>query len=143
MVNLLQLQQWIDKGRIDASKPITVRDLWRSGIVGRHVKEGVKVLGAGAESFQATVDLEVSDASASAIARIEELGGRITTKHWGRVALRAHLKPHKFATMPKNPAPPLKLMKHYNSDAKRGYLSRHVQVRDWEAKAAADAEARA
>lgn len=139
VVSLAKLQQWVDKGRLDASKPITLRDLWLSGIVGRHLKEGVKLLGTGAQGFTAKLDLTVSDASASAIARVEEVGGKVTTQYYGRVALRGHLKPQKFAVLPKNPTPPSKLMKHYNSDAKRGYLSRHVQMREW----AASQEARA
>lgn len=139
MVNLSSLQQWIDKGRLDASKPITVRDLWLSGLVGRSVKQGIKLLGSGAEAFSAKLDIEVSDASISAIARVEECGGSIVTRHFSRVALRAHLKPEKFAVQPKTPAPGPKHMKHYLSDAKRGYLSRHVQLKQHEARTASAA----
>ena len=134
---MASLQQWIDKGRLDASKPITLRDLWLSGLVGRSVKQGIKLLGSGAQAFNAKLDIEVSDASISAIARVEECGGNIVTKHFSRVALRAHLKPEKFAVQPKAPAPGPKHMKHYLSDAKRGYLSRHVQLKQHAARASA------
>jgi large subunit ribosomal protein L15 len=121
---------------LDCSKKITLRDLWLAGLVGRSVKQGIKLLGNGSVAFTAKVDIEVSDASLSAISRVEECGGSIVTRHFSRVALRAHLKPEKFAVMPKAPAPSSKHMKHYLNDAKRGYLSRHVQLKQHAARSA-------
>jgi ribosomal protein L15 len=37
------LQQWIKLGRIDASKPITIKDICNSGVAGK-VKDGVVLL---------------------------------------------------------------------------------------------------
>jgi large subunit ribosomal protein L15 len=43
-VNVRQLQDFIERGKIDPSQPIDMRTLWQSGAVGR-VKDGVKLLG--------------------------------------------------------------------------------------------------
>ncbi len=42
-VPLDKLQLWIDLGRLDASKPITIKDICLSGVAGK-VKEGVVLL---------------------------------------------------------------------------------------------------
>ena len=80
--------------------------------------------------------IEVSRASEKAIKRIEEVGGTVTTTYHARLALRGLLKPHKFDVLPKAPRPKPKQMKYYVDDSKRGYLSRHVQLRDLKASAA-------
>jgi len=76
------------------------------------------------------VTIEVTRASQPAIEAVEAMGGTITTVYHSRLALRALLKPHKFAVLPKAPRPPPKVMKYYVKDEKRGYLSRHVQLRN-------------
>lgn len=42
-LNLDRLQQWIDQGRIDPSKPITMKELHQSRCL-HGVKDGVKLL---------------------------------------------------------------------------------------------------
>lgn len=84
------------------------------------------------------VTIEVSRASDKAIRRIEEVGGTVTSVYHSPLALRALLKPHKFDFLPKAPRPKPKQMKYYVDDSKRGYLSRHVQLRDLKASAAAN-----
>lgn len=42
-VNLDQLQSWIDQGRINPNKPITLLELRRSGLVSK-VGDGIKIL---------------------------------------------------------------------------------------------------
>ena len=44
-LNLEKLQLWIDSGRIDPSSKITLKTLRESGIMGREIKNGVKILG--------------------------------------------------------------------------------------------------
>jgi large subunit ribosomal protein L15 len=75
------------------------------------------------------VSLEVTEASISAIEAVERLGGSVVTVYNSKLSLRALLKPHKFAVLPKTPVPPPKSMPYYTSDEKRGYLSRLVQLR--------------
>jgi large subunit ribosomal protein L15 len=43
VVNLDRLQSWIDQGRINPSRPITLVELKRSGIVSS-VRDGIKLL---------------------------------------------------------------------------------------------------
>lgn len=44
-LNLSKLQLWIDSGRIDPDMPINMYTLHQAGIVSRHIKHGVKLLG--------------------------------------------------------------------------------------------------
>jgi large subunit ribosomal protein L15 len=65
-------------------------------------------------------------ASKTAIARIEALGGRVTTVYYNRLGLRVLLKPHKFdpARIPRFAQPTLARDRAYYSDpAHRGYLA--------------------
>lgn len=74
-VNLGRLQEAIDAKKIDAKKPITVEILKAAGVVTR-VKDGVRLLGNG--EIKAKVNIEVSGASAAAIAAVEKAGGTVT-----------------------------------------------------------------
>ena len=74
-VNIGRLQEAIDAKKIDAKKPITVDVLKAAGVVTR-VKDGVRLLGTG--ELKAKVNIEVSGASASAIAAVEKAGGTVT-----------------------------------------------------------------
>ena len=64
-LNLGKLAYHIEKGHVDTSKTITMRDLVEAGVLSK-VQYGVKLLGKGAEKFtdlQTPVNLEISDAS--------------------------------------------------------------------------------
>ena len=74
-VNIGRLQEAIDAKKIDAKKPITVDVLKAAGVVTR-VKDGVRLLGNG--ELKAKVNVEVSGASAAAIAAVEKAGGTVT-----------------------------------------------------------------
>jgi large subunit ribosomal protein L15 len=148
-LSLARLQLFIDQGRIDASRKITMHDIAKSGVVGK-VKHGVKLLanvsarllvsgalGAmpraqGADEFRHKVDIEVSQASQAAIACVEAQGGSLRSVFFGDVALRHHLHPEKTEKrghlVPKNPRPPLKKIDYYLSWKNRGYLSRQAQL---------------
>ncbi len=78
--------------------------------------------------FAAPVRIEVTMASQSAIKAIEESGGSIKSVYYGRVALRALLKPELFAVMPKNPQPSPRLLPYYTEFKNRGYLSPELQL---------------
>mmetsp|Transcript_5783 Transcript_5783/g.18403 ORF Transcript_5783/g.18403 Transcript_5783/m.18403 type:complete len:244 (-) Transcript_5783:54-785(-) len=127
-LNLDKLQQWIDEGRIDASQPITLKTLHDSNIVGK-VKEGIKLLGTGSESFTAKVDIEVSQVSKSAIEAVERNGGSVTSVYLNRLGLRATLHPEKFEVLPRLARPKPKDMPYYLSYEHRGYLSTEMQLR--------------
>lgn len=93
-VNLERIQEWIDQGRIDPTRPITVRELTHSRCIHQH-KDGVKVLGGGAEdavNLKQPIHLVVSRASASAIAAVEAAGGSVATRYYTRAAIRHILR---------------------------------------------------
>lgn len=139
-VNLLTLQRAIDTGRIDAGKKITMKTLLDAGIVSR-VEHGVKLLGSGADRFTARVDIEVSQASASAIAAVEKAGGRVKAVYYNKLALRAVLRPHKFPLPIKSPRPPTRLLAYYSKWENRGYLCPEVQLAEIKARLAAGQDA--
>lgn len=82
----------------------------------------------GAENFTHCVDITVSQASQSAIEAIERNGGSLVAKYLSRLALRAHLKPWKFAVLPKESKPKPRVLKYYTDPEKRGFLSQQVQL---------------
>ena len=128
-LNVEKLQDWIEQGRIDTTRTITMKDLVDSGLITR-IKHGVKLLGQGSETFNTKVDIEVSQASQTAIAAVEKSGGQIKTVYHNRLALRALLKPHKFEgrTFPRRAKPPPKLMPYYTDYKNRGEFSTEMQI---------------
>ena len=129
-LNLNKLQDWIAEGRIDHRRTITMKEMYDSGLVTR-IRHGVKLLGNGADSFKLPVDIEVTQASKSAIAAVEQQGGSIKTVYHNRLGLRALLKPEKFdGELPRRARPPPKLMPYYNNYENRGEFSQEIQLRD-------------
>ncbi|KAI9323124.1 ribosomal protein L18e/L15P [Dichotomocladium elegans] len=94
-VNLDRLQHWVQSGRIDASKTITMKDLLDTRCIHK-IEDGVKLLGVGAESFSLPITIEVSKASQPAIAAIEKAGGKVTLRDYKAPELRAHVHPEKY-----------------------------------------------
>jgi len=74
-VNIGRLQEAIDAKKLDAKKTITVVEFKAAGVVTR-VKDGVRLLGNGA--LKAKVNIQVSGASAAAIAAVEKAGGTVS-----------------------------------------------------------------
>lgn len=71
-LNLSDIAYHVEKGNIDASKPVQMKDLLDSGVVTK-VRDGVKILGKGAERFKSMnikLDMEVADASKPALEAI-------------------------------------------------------------------------
>lgn len=75
VVNLGDLQKFVDAGKLDASQPVTEEALVASGLVRRR-RDGVRVLGKG--TLSARLDLQVTGASASAVSAVESAGGSVT-----------------------------------------------------------------
>jgi large subunit ribosomal protein L15 len=86
-INLDKIQTWIDQGRLDPSRPITIKELSASRLLGQ-VKDGVKLLANGATELKTPIHLVVSRASQAAIAAVEALGGSVTTRFYTAQALR-------------------------------------------------------
>jgi large subunit ribosomal protein L15 len=74
-VNLDKLQQAVDAGRLDTSKPVDAEAVRNAGIV-KQTHDGVKVLGRG--ELTAKLDLQVAGATKSARAAVEKAGGSVT-----------------------------------------------------------------
>ena len=86
-VNLGTIQSWIDQGRLNPSKPITLRELCSTRAIHR-VKDGVKLLARGATTLTTPIHIVVSRASQSAIAAVEAIGGSVTTTFYTPQAIR-------------------------------------------------------
>ncbi len=74
-VNIGSIQAAIDAGKLDGKKVIDAAALTAAGLVGR-VRDGVRLLATG--ELKAKVKVEVSGASAAAIAAVEKAGGSVT-----------------------------------------------------------------
>jgi large subunit ribosomal protein L15 len=74
VVNLGRLQEAIDAKAIDPKKAVTIEALVAAGVVGR-VRDGVRLLAKG--ELKSKVDIEVTGASAAAIAAVEKAGGTV------------------------------------------------------------------
>ncbi|RDA88128.1 hypothetical protein CP532_6833 [Ophiocordyceps camponoti-leonardi (nom. inval.)] len=83
-VNLDRLQHWIDQGRIDATKPITPKEMILSKLTSS-VKDGIKILARG--TLRQPVQLSVSRASAAAIEAIEAAGGKVVTRYYTKMSM--------------------------------------------------------
>lgn len=129
-VNLDKIQHWIDRGLLDPSRPITAKELYETRCI-HSLKDGVKILGEGANHLEAPVNLIVSRASQSAIQAIEAAGGSVECRYYTPLSLRALVKPHKFAgkILPR-PADPInkKDLVWYSSPRNRGYLAKRAAL---------------
>lgn len=76
VVNLGRLQAAVEKGRIDASKPVDGAALKAAGLVSGSAADGVRLLGTG--ELKAKLQISVQGASASAVAAVEKAGGSVT-----------------------------------------------------------------
>lgn len=77
IVNLANIQAFIDAGKLDASAKIDEAALVASGLV-RRVRDGVRVLGRGALTSEG-LTIEVTGASRSAVEAVAAKGGTLTT----------------------------------------------------------------
>ena len=75
VVNLGQIQTFIDAGKLDAKAPVTEDALVAAGVVRRKL-DGIRVLAKG--ELKAKLDITVAGASKSAVEAIEKAGGKIT-----------------------------------------------------------------
>jgi len=74
-VNFWRLEQAIAAGKLDPKKPIDAAVLVAAGVL-RRSKDGVKLLAKG--ELTSKIEITVHAASASAIAAVEKVGGKLT-----------------------------------------------------------------
>ncbi|BGP01257.1 YmL10 [Rhodotorula toruloides] len=126
-LNLNRLQHWIDRGLIDPSMPITMKELKVTRCI-HGIKDGVKLLGDGAQYLTTpNLHITVSKASESAIKAVEKLGGTVISRYYNRLTLRALVRPDMFIKkgkkIPRNADPITRRdLVYYSSEEKRGYL---------------------
>ncbi|TAQ84263.1 hypothetical protein B7494_g7415 [Chlorociboria aeruginascens] len=153
-INLDRIQQWIDQGRLDPTRPITLKELAESRCL-HGIKDGVKLLARGKEALKTPINILVSRASATAIEAIEAVGGKVTTRYYTKQSIKRLLKGESessftplamspIATTPSSildavaatakpfsyrlPDPTSrKDMEYYRDPAHRGYLSHLVE----------------
>lgn len=75
VVNLGQIQAFIDAGKLDAGAALTEDALVDSGLVRRKL-DGIRVLAKG--EIKAKLDLTVAGASKAALEAVEKAGGKLT-----------------------------------------------------------------
>ncbi|MDB6175961.1 50S ribosomal protein L15 [Paracoccus sp. Z330] len=75
VVNLGQLQSFIDAGKLDAKADVTEDALVASGVVRRKL-DGIRLLGKG--ELKAKLNIAVTGASTSAVEAVEKAGGKVT-----------------------------------------------------------------
>ncbi|KAF2865433.1 ribosomal protein L18e/L15P [Massariosphaeria phaeospora] len=98
-INLDRVQAWIDAGRLNPKKPITMKELSKSRCLHGVKRHGVKLLSRNADQLKSAIDIIVSRASASAIARIEALGGSVTTRFYSPTSIKRVLKGESHPTI--------------------------------------------
>ena len=90
-VNLDRIQSWVDQGRLDPSKPITIKELGDSNCVA-NVKDGVKLLARGSEQLRVPLHIVVSRASGAAISAVEAAGGSVMTRFYTPLSIQKILR---------------------------------------------------
>ncbi len=75
VINLGLLQKFVDAGKIDAAQAVTEDSLVASGLVRRRL-DGVRLLAKG--EVTAALRIEITGASAAAVAAVEKAGGAVT-----------------------------------------------------------------
>ena len=123
-LNLGVLAYHVEKGNLDTSAPISMKDLVDAGVLSK-INKGVKLLGKGADKFSALktpIELEVSDASAEAIEAVKSTGGNLKVVYRTKLILKNHMKPHKFHPdkQLKTPMPPPKKVKKMEALKRKG-----------------------
>ncbi|EPX84245.1 LSU ribosomal protein L15P [Rubellimicrobium thermophilum DSM 16684] len=78
VVNLALIQKFIDAGKLDPAQTITEDALVQAGVL-RRKRDGIRVLATG--ELTSTIALEVTGASAAAVAAIEARGGSVTLRN--------------------------------------------------------------
>ncbi|KAF3903474.1 hypothetical protein ABW20_dc0107047 [Dactylellina cionopaga] len=126
-LNLCTLQLWIDQGRLDPTKPITLKELHDSRAV-HGIKDGVKLLARDAEHLSVPIDITVNKASRQAIKKIEEVGGKVTTKFYTKEGIKFLTRPYLFPNGHRLAGPTARAdIEYYRDHAHRGYLSDTVK----------------
>lgn len=139
-INLGRLQQFIDNKRIDATQPITMRQLYEANLISKMPTAGLKLL-AGTQGLphveyeqdgktpvilRQPVTISATRASRSAIEAIEKAGGSFVSQYYPPKALKVLTQPartlKRFGRIPLRPRPiSRRHIEYYRSAENRGY----------------------
>lgn len=112
-VGLGKIAKLINAGKIDSSELITMKTLKETSAVGKQIRDGVRLMGRGAEHIKWPIHLEVSRVTARAREAVEAAGGSVRRVHYNKLGFRALLNPEWFEKkrrlLPKAARPPPKL----------------------------------
>ncbi|KAI6699777.1 hypothetical protein NL676_014101 [Syzygium grande] len=118
-VGLGKIAKLINAGKIDSSELITMKTLKDVGAIGKQIKDGVRLMGRGAEQIQWPIHLEVTRVTVRAKAAVEAAGGSVRRVYYNKLGLRALVKPEWFEKkgrlLPKPARPPPKQMDKVDS----------------------------
>ncbi|PSS26669.1 50S ribosomal protein [Actinidia chinensis var. chinensis] len=95
-VGLGKIAKLINAGKIDSSELITMKTLKDTGAIGKQIRDGVRLMGRGAEEIQWPIHLEVSRVTVRAKEAVEAAGGSVRKVYYNKLGLRALLKPEWF-----------------------------------------------
>jgi large subunit ribosomal protein L15 len=95
IISLNKIVYYVRKGFLDASKPITVQDLYQIKAVGQ-CKYGILITGFGGDVLDFPLQLEVSDVTREAFEKIKEQGGGVKVIYRNKLSMRIHLKPWRY-----------------------------------------------
>ncbi|KAJ3687847.1 hypothetical protein LUZ61_017011 [Rhynchospora tenuis] len=111
-VGLGKIAKLINAGKIDSSELITMKTLKEAGAIGKQIKDGVRLMGRGAEEIKWPIHLEVTRVTSRAKAAVEEAGGSVRKVYYNKLGFKALLKPEWFEKkgrlLPKAARPPPK-----------------------------------
>lgn len=128
-LNLERIQQFWDDKRIplEAGETLTIRVMKQCGLITGNLRDGVKILGNGKESYNVPLNIEASKASDSVIQLVEKLNHKFTAVYHTKLGLRAHVYPEEFLLkkgyVPLQARPTHRRdIEYYSNPEKRGYL---------------------
>ncbi|RVW12280.1 50S ribosomal protein L15 [Vitis vinifera] len=111
-VGLGKIAKLINAGKIDSSELITMKTLKDAGAIGKQIKDGVRLMGRGADEIKWPIHFEVSRVTVRAKEAVEAAGGSVRRVYYNKLGFQALLKPEWFEKkgrlLPKAARPPPK-----------------------------------
>lgn len=134
-LNLEKVQHFWEMGRIPLKEGETLdyKVMRECGLVTGSMKDGVKLLGNGKETYNVPLNVEATRASIGAINAVEKAGYTYTSVYRTKLGLRAFLDPNRFLLkkgyVPLQARPTHKRdIKYYSDPERRGYLLKDTLI---------------
>ncbi|RZB66099.1 54S ribosomal protein L10, mitochondrial [Glycine soja] len=95
-IGLGKIAKFINAGKIDSSELITMKILKDAGVLGKQMKDGVRLMGRGSEQIKWPIHQEVSRVTVRAKEAVEAAGGSVRRVYYNKLGLKALVKPECF-----------------------------------------------